>query len=73
MESVKIIEKSIIDYSHEILVSIFIDFPYNQSIVSILIGYYRLAILSIEHAGQYKIYRFLVAMDDNINQHTGLY
>ena len=64
---IKIIEKPIIDYSHQKLVSIFIDFPCNQSIVLILIGYYRLAILSTEHAGYYKIYRFLVAMDDNIN------
>ena len=51
IKSIKIIEKSIINYLHQILVSIFIDFPYNQSIVSILIGYYRLAILSIEHTG----------------------
>ena len=70
---IKIIEKSIIDYSHQILVSIFIDFTCNQSIVLILIGYYRLAILSTEHAGYYKIYGVLVAMDDNINEHTGLY
>ena len=51
IESIKIIEKSIIDYSHQILVLIFIDFPYNQTIVSILIGYYPLAFLSTEHAG----------------------
>ena len=35
IKSIKIIEKSIIDYSHQILVSIFIDYSYNLLILSI--------------------------------------
>ena len=52
MKAIKVIEKTIkIDFSQQICLSIFIDFRYNQLILSIVIEYYRLSILSIARAG----------------------
>ena len=48
----KLIEKSIIiDFSQQIRLSIFIDFRYNQLILSIVIACYRLLTLSIAQVG----------------------
>ena len=53
MESIKVIERSInIDFSQQIRLSIFIDFRYNQLILSIVIECYRLSILSIAQVGK---------------------
>ena len=54
MKSIKLIEKSInIDFSQQIRLSIFIDFRYNQLILSIVIECYRLSILLIAQVGIY--------------------
>jgi len=52
IKSIKLIEKSIIiAFSQQFRLSIFIDFRYNQLILSIVIECYRLMVLSIAHVG----------------------